>query len=333
MPAAGISLGDDAIRLINLKPRAGTLALADFAEEKLSLGAIAGGEPARKDEIISILKKLKHDYRLSFVNVSLPEDKAYVFRAEIALPRGANIADSVGFILEENIPLPPAEAVFDFSIVSRDEAADTADVVVSALPQETVESYLEIFRAAGLVVLQFDIASDAVVRAVVSHDDKKTRLVAHFVGDKVVLAVVSHALVQFVSVLNPAAETSASALLLREREKLSESVELVALRDEIKKVFSYWQAEQAGKEEGLQVKGAAQKVESIIISGDFDEKQGIAAYLSKNLGIGAAAADVWQNAFSFEKFIPEIVFEDSLRFAPAIGMALSGIREKKSEHV
>src|SRR3989344_7706613 len=101
MPAAGISIGEDAIRYIHLKSRNGVVALADFGEEKLPEGSIVDGVPVKTDQIIAALKKLKENHRISFVNIALPEDKAYVFRATVSVPAGANLADSVGFILEE----------------------------------------------------------------------------------------------------------------------------------------------------------------------------------------------------------------------------------------
>jgi hypothetical protein len=33
-------------------------------------------------------------------------------------------------------------------------------------------------------------------------------------------------------------------------------------------------------------------------------------------------ADVWQNAFSFDSYIPEISYKQSLRFATVAGLAL-----------
>ncbi len=332
MPAAGISINEDAIRFLNFKFRNGVVILTDFGEEKLPEGSIESGAPAKKDQIISVLRKLKHGHGITYANVALPEDKAYVFKANVSVPKGANLADSVGFILEENIPLSPAETVFDFAVVrggnmisgteaSAEESQTTSEVVVSALPQETVEAYLDICKQADINVLQFDIESEAVARSVVPRNDTGTRLIVHFNLDKVVLAIVSYGLVQFASVVNPAAETSVRAVESRSRENLAESVELIALRDEIKKICLYWQSNRGGSKQKTEA-----KIESIIVSGQVDQKLNITSYLSKHIGLPTDLANVWQNAFSFDETIPKIPFEDSLRFAGAIGLALPAKR-------
>lgn len=316
MPAVGLSISEDAIRYVQFKDSNGSLRLVDFGEEKLPAGSIVEGAPVKTDKIVEALRKLKREHKISFANVALPEDKAYVFKASVSVPKGANITDSVGFILEENIPLSPAETVFDFSVVKEDRVASTDEVVVSAFPQETVDAYLHVCAQAGIKVLRFDIESVAVKRAVMAPEDNSTRLIVNFTGEKAVLSIVSNSFVQFVSIINPAADLSGETVKEHVKSRMSEPVEHFALLDEIRKVCSYFQSgiSGKGKERG--------RVESIILTGDFDAKVAIDAYISKHTRIPTTLANVWSNAFSFDETIPDISFEDSLRYASAIGLAL-----------
>ena len=124
MPACGLSVSEDAVRFIRFKKGGHSGAhsgghkstLSDFGEVKLSAGTIVDGSPAKPEELVSALRKLKQEHKISFANVSLPDDKAYVFKSVINVPKDANIRDAVGFILEEDIPLSPAETVFAFSV-------------------------------------------------------------------------------------------------------------------------------------------------------------------------------------------------------------------------
>lgn len=337
MPAVGLSISEDAIRFVRFKrgsKGSHGLVLSDFGEEKIPSGSIVDGAPAKPDQIIAALKKLKQEHKILFANVALPDDKAYVFKSNINVPAGADIADSVAFILEENIPIAPAETVFDFSIVSEGGAASAgsvtpvgssapvSEVVVTAFPEEVVGSYLEIFKAVGIKVLSFNIQSEAVRRAVISYGDEAPRLIANFSGDKVVLAIVSKNLVQFVSVVNSNADISPKELESRARDNIAESVELVNLQNEIKKVCSYWFSGSVSSSSLSSKAKAANKIKSIVISGDVDPKVDIVTFLTKHTGMNVALANVWQNAFSLDETIPEISFENSLHFASAIGMAL-----------
>jgi Tfp pilus assembly PilM family ATPase len=303
MPTVGISISEDAVRFVHFKGGAKgghELVLADFGEEKLPAGSIVDGGPAKPEAIISALRKLKQDHKISFANVALPDDKAYVFKSVISVPKGASISDSVAFILEENIPIAPAETVFDFSVVSEDKVAASDEVVVTAFPEEAVNSYLEICKSAGIKALSFQIESEAAKKAVISVGDQMARLVVNFTSGKVVLAVVSQSLVQFVSVVNLFGDAS----------------DIDTLQSEVKKVCSYWNSGSISK-----IK-TSNKIKSIIVSGNIDPKLDIAPSLSKQTGVPVTLANVWQNAFSLDETIPPVSFEDSLRFASAIGSAL-----------
>lgn len=303
MPACGISISEDAVRFVRFKRGAKgghELSLSDFGEEKLPEGSIVDGSPAKSDAIISALKKLKQEHKISFANVALPDDKAYVFKSVVAVPKGASVSDSVGFILEENIPIAPAETVFDFSVVTKDTVAATDEVVVTAFPEEAVNSYLEICKSAGIKALSFQIESEAAKRAVVLAGDEAARLIVNFVSGKAVLAVASQSLVQFVSVVNLFGDASDST----------------TLQSEVKKVCSYWNSGSISK-----IK-TSNKIKSIIVFGNVDPKVDITSPLSKQTGVPVTLANVWQNAFSLDETIPPIAFEDSLRFASAVGSAL-----------
>lgn len=303
MPACGISISEDAVRFVRFKR--GTkggheLVLADFGEEKLPEGSIVDGSAAKPDQIIAALKKLKQNHKILFANVALPDEKAYVFKSVISVPKGASISDSVGFILEENIPIAPAETVFDFSVVSEDTVAASDEVVVTAFPEEAVNSYLEICKKAGIKALSFQIESEAAKKAVVVAGDPAARLIVNFGSEKVTLAVASQNFIQFVSVVN----------------MIPSAAELATLQSEIKKVCSYWNSGSISK---IKI---SNKIKSIIVTGNVDPKLDVTSSLSKAAGLPVTLANVWQNAFSLDETIPPISFENSLRFASAVGSAL-----------
>ncbi|NDF13372.1 MAG: hypothetical protein EB060_11240 [Proteobacteria bacterium] len=66
---------------------------------------------------------VKKELGLSFVQVTLPEDKAYIFRTSIPKVSEAQVRQAIEFQLEENVPLSPAEAVFDFIVLPQNAAA------------------------------------------------------------------------------------------------------------------------------------------------------------------------------------------------------------------
>ena len=95
---------------------------------------------------------------------------------------------------------------------------------------------------------------------------------------------------------------------------------LSKLKDEIERHFRYWnnRTDKKGKK--------VPQIEKVILCGGSSNVVGLREYLSGSLKARAERANVWQNAFSFDDVIPDIVFSQSLGYATAIGLALrSGI--------
>jgi Tfp pilus assembly PilM family ATPase len=89
---------------------------------------------------------------------------------------------------------------------------------------------------------------------------------------------------------------------------------LPELCEEISKI--YWHAHGEKKEKGTV------KIGKIVLCGEGANREGVKEYIFGNVGIPTEIVDVWKNAFSFDKYVPDISREDSLGFAAAVGLAL-----------
>ena len=68
-------------------------------------------------------------------------------------------------------------------------------------------------------------------------------------------------------------------------------------------------------------------VEKIFISGGGANLKGLADFLSSDLGIPVALGNPWINILPEPlKEVPELPFEESLKYTTALGLALRGIR-------
>ena len=65
------------------------------------------------------------------------------------------------------------------------------------------------------------------------------------------------------------------------------------------------------------------EIQSIILCGGSANLKGISGYFSETVGIHTEHAEVWDNAFSLEDYVPPIDKRHSLGYATAIGLALS----------
>ena len=328
MPSVGISISDTNLRMIELLKNSSGFKLGKFAEKEIPMGVVNSGYVNNKDRLVSILSELKKEYKLNFIKATLPEDKAYLFKTKIPIVENDEIRSSVEFKIEENVPLSLSESIFDYDVIKGNKGDDFITVNVSVLSSKVVQTYLDIFKSAGLSVLSFDTESRSISRAVIKFGDERTYLILNLDKSKVGFYIVSQGIIQFSSMLNVKIETllpDYDAKNLSAPQSANTSIYIKSgasesnslLKEEISKIFTYWHSHNDGS--------ANSKIEKIIICGEPK----YADYLNKELPVGFDAvfetANVWVNAFPADKPIPGISFEESLKFGAAIGVAFPNI--------
>lgn len=327
MPTTGLSVESEMVRVITFEKKYGNSVVKKQSEYLLESGAIVAGEVVKPESFVSAFKKAKEEHGARFVRMALPEEKAYVYDAVIPMPETGELSDAVEFSIDQNIPLSAAEAVFDFAVIGEpflNNEVKSVRIVVSAYPRAMIETWVELLGQAGITPIHFAVESQSVAHAVVPHGDKRPRLLVHFLKDKTIVAVVSEGLVRFST--SVAGGTTGGSLeqahaekilSSHEGEKISESIELLAVRDEVRKVFSYWLSK-----EGIHSKKDPQNIQSIVVTGHVADIVDVAEYLGTHAGVPAYRGNVWQNAFSVDEVVPTIEFEQSLALAVVVGVGL-----------
>lgn len=92
---------------------------------------------------------------------------------------------------------------------------------------------------------------------------------------------------------------------------------LKEINEELQKIFIYWQTQADKKGEKFQ------PIEKIIFVGEEANRPGLLEFFSEKSRIPVELGQVWQNAFSLDGYIPEIPKDESLKYAVAIGLALT----------
>ncbi|MDO8430675.1 MAG: pilus assembly protein PilM [Candidatus Taylorbacteria bacterium] len=304
IPYAGLDISDDAIRCLEYSPGRSGYTLARYGSRILRPGIIDSGyiknEKALVDELTSLVAELK----ISTVKASLPEERMYLFKTEVPSTNEDQIRQNIEFKLEENVPLPASDAIFFFDRLP-DNLSKGNYVSVSVTPRDLVNSYLKALQAAGLTTISFEIQAKAIARAVVSGESTETQMIVHVMNRKTGLYVVSSGVICFTSTISWGGE------MIRGKNAADIPDDIFSLRHEIEKVYSYWSEY-----------GGDQPIKSIIVSGHDAPIISQISHLSPDPKIVLSVADVWQNAFSINHYIPKISLEDSLDYATAAGLAL-----------
>ena len=305
IPYAGLDISDDAIRCIGYEESHHGYTLKCCGSRILKSGIIEAGQIKDEKALVAELTSLVNELKITTVKASLPEEKMYLFKTEVSDGDEDSIRQSIEFRLEENVPIPASDAIFFFDKLPDTNGSGKIFASVSVSPKDLVNSYLSALQQAGLTVVSFEIQPKAIARSVVPHTSLDTQLIVNIMNKKTGLYIVSNGVVIFASTIPWGGE------LIRGKKVVEATDEIFKLRHEIERVYTYWSEH-----------GEKQFIKSIIFSG----KDAIAISQISNLSpdpkINLSVADVWQNAFSVNHYVPKISFEDSLDYAVAAGLAL-----------
>ncbi len=305
IPYAGLDISDDAIRCIEYSEGHHGYTLAKYGTRPLKPGIIDAGYIKDEKALIQEISTLAKELKISTVKASLPEERMYLFKTEVPDVNEDQIRQNIEFKLEENVPLPASDAIFFFDKLPEIKGSGKLHASVSVSPRDLVNSYLNALKASGLTTISFEIQAKAIARAVVPHESKDTVMIIHVMNKKTGLYIVSAGVICFTSTIAWGGE------LVRGKNVADIPDIIFNLRKEIEKVHTYWQQY-----------GEGRNIKSIIVSGRDAVTISQISHISPDSNIGLTIADVWQNAFSVNHYIPKIAFEDSLDYATAAGLAL-----------
>lgn len=307
LSSEGIAISETEVQFIQFSKgtKLGGLELVHCAEAPIAPGVMASGSIEDKPALTKALQELRSRFGVRYVHATLPEEKVYLFTVVLDKVPFENLRDAVAFTIEDNAPVSLAESIFDYEIVEETEGRAEVKVAVSVLPIGIVENYVEVFEAAGIRPISFDIESQAIARALVPLGDSRSYLVVNLGEKKTGLYIVENEVAQFSSTLPLGIGVEA---------------DLQSLKTEMHKLFAFWNTR-------VDKRGVpGQRIQKILFTGKGAKDQVQIASLMSGIEIEHDLGDVWANAF-MEKPVSEVPTEASNSLAAAIGAALP-IQEK-----
>ncbi len=336
-PSFGFDLSDKSLKFVELIETKKGIKIGKYGEREISAGIIESGKIKNREKLKEILASLRKEEGIKFVRVSLPEEQVYLFTLRLEKAGLKKIREAIELVLEEHVPISAKEAIFDFDLIKEDP--EGLDIQVAVVPKSIIEDYMSIFKDVSISVQSFEAETQAISRAVIKKGDPETYLVVDFGHDRTGIFIVSQGIV----VLSSTFDIGGAALNKmiqknfnispEEAEKMkrqyglernAQNKEIFAvllnsasvLRDEVARYLLYWNTHK--NEEGKRYP----LIKKIILCGGDSNLTGFSEYLSVSTRNKVEMANVWINITKTEENIPEISFSQSLRFAPAIGLAL-----------
>ncbi len=337
LPLSGIDLSTSGVKAVRLTKSTDGLILSQYAESNIPLGAFTDGEIVDHPTIVTALAEAARAAGVSDANVALPESKSYLFESVVEGTKKAQWRTFVEQHIDELIPLPPPETVFDIVGVGQNKQGETL-VAGVGLARRVVEDTLSVFDQADIGVRSLEDEPFAMARALLPPGDTSTALIIDVGKTTTKITIVTGRIPRFATTIGIGGHaltlavqkhfgvTEAEARKVKaergivpapgNEDYLAAMLSTVsAIRDEIVTRLDYWQEKATSS-------GAHEPVSHAILAGGNASVRGFPEYLEGSLKIPVTTGNVFTNLASREAWIPELDYTESLAYATAIGLAL-----------
>jgi Tfp pilus assembly PilM family ATPase len=308
--SVGIDISPKAIRMMQLRHTKKGALPVHFDEILLDdiCGVLENNNDVEKcDELRKALNILKQKYHFTHANISLPELKTYIFKTSIPKEAVGSIDDALIENIQENVPLDPSQIVYDFMIVRKEVYGSDIDVVVTVFPRNVIAAYTKLCEEVGIIPTAFESESQSIARAVIHPQDDTPYLLMNLGYTRANLAIVEQGVVSYTSSLS----YDVDALL-----KDQNGFEAQQLKRKINQLLVYWFTNKRDADRD------SEKITTAILTGPHAGNQGLKMFLETSAHITVRSANVWENCFDLNDFVPQITKDVSLKFGTSIGLAL-----------
>ncbi len=332
----GVSIRERSICYLNFEKRGGINRVGRFGSIPLEEGTILRGRVNKPQALKEAMLKLRQSLRTPRIRLTLPESESYLFSMKVPALGPKDTKESIAFSMEEHVPVPTSEVMFDYVLAPYPKDSALREAVVSVFPRSVIDSYYSLAVASQLVPLSIEVECLAAARAVVQKSNLGTCMTVDIGSLRTVIAIVSGGLVRFTTTIDVGGEALTAAI----KKSFGDSAEniralkcedgitqtktgkelfsalvgpLSALKDELGKRVTYWN--------GYRGEDAMPIVAGLTLFGEEAELKGLPEYLSSALLLPVSLANIWSNTASFDEYIPPIELCASLPYASAVGAA------------
>jgi type IV pilus assembly protein PilM len=255
------------------------------------------------------------------------------------------IRGAVSFEAENYVPLPLESVYLDFQIIPLFSGCkvDHADVLIAALPKETVNPYVSCLKAAGLKPMALEIESQAISRSLVQGETSEFPvLLIDFGALRTSFIIFAGHSIRFTTSIKVSSQILTESLAKNleieteeaEKIKIQQGLGekdskvfkalipcLTDLSEQIKKYLHYYDTHIFHDHLPPENK----MVKKIIISGGGANLKGLPEFLASELNLPVLMANPWiniNNGKTKKEILPK---EKALGFTTALGLALRGI--------
>lgn len=338
----GVDVSDSSVKWLSLMRKKSGIRILSYGSVDVPAGAVQTGVVRDPQKLADALKEMKKVGKISCAHAALPEEGAYVFSMHV--PHGSSrshIINMIEFELENRVPIPLSQAVYDFDTINlRDEHGE--EIAVTVFPRELADGYVEAFALAGIDLTSLEIEARSIGRAISGNLDPVTMLVDSGRA-RTGVAILKQGIPIFTSTVDIGGDHMTHAVMealkLKDEHEAQlfknehglvpddatragyDALEKVAalLANEITRHYRFWDTRRA--EGGARTSS----VERVYLLGGSANLHGLPEYIAGKVQVETLRPNVWRNIFSFDDYVPPIEYRSSFQYATAAGLALRAL--------
>jgi hypothetical protein len=183
----------------------------------------------------------------------------------------------------------------------------TRNIETIAIPENVIKAYKNLFKQEKIIPLSFELESNPIIRSVIRKENKDPHLLINFDHNKINLVIVENRSAKYVH-----------HFPFSSKEVTDDIEGSIAMdfKNEVNHFLNYWFTNRINPEND-------EIISNVIIAGPFALNEGLTHFLERSLKANIKVANVWENCFDLDNYIPHSVsHKTSLRYSPIIGLFL-----------
>ncbi len=331
----GLDIGTTAIRLVDLKGSGPVKALSRYAYAPIDQQIALSDAKADQQKLAQAVAGLIADARVTSRNVAvgLPSQRVFTTVVDIDRLSPDEMTKSINYQADSLIPTPPETSKIDWAVIG-DSPKDSGkvEVLLTSVPNDFIESRLDMLESIGLNVIAFEPDNLALTRAMLAPDATAPQMVLDIGYKTTDLVIAMNGAPRLTRSIPTGSETIVRAAMQNlnidqnqaeqfvfkfglNKEKLEgqiyqgiiNTIELLA--GEAEKSIKFFQARYGDA-----------KVERIIVTGGASSLPEFPLYLANKFGVNVEIGNAWRNT-SFAADKQNELLAVSNQFGVAAGLA------------
>lgn len=176
----GLDIGTTAVRLVELGGNGPTKTLHKYAYVPVDAKLSMSDSKQDQQKLMAVIRDLVAQAHLTTKNVAvnIPSQRVFTAIADFDRLSAQELGKAIHLQADSLIPTPIADSKLDWAVLGDSPADKTKlEVLLSSVPNNFVESRLDMLEAIGLNVIAFEPDNLAVTRAVLAPGDVMPQMV------------------------------------------------------------------------------------------------------------------------------------------------------------